>query len=126
MSSSTSQGKHRIAVQSGPKGYFGEVAVDVEREVNNGIVEISFDPVHAPQWQTGTKFGIEYILEHLSRRLFPDGGRIHVSRIEGHLVDTNNVVIAYVAALALIDALRIELRKVPELDPEKGLVIFPK
>lgn len=127
MSTSISGGKNRLAVQHGNKGYFGEVALDVERMSPSGTVEIDFDPVHATQWQTGARFGIEYILEHSSRRaLFPDGGRIHVTRIDGHPVDTNNEVIAYVAALALIDALGITPRKLPELDVEKGLLIFPK
>ena len=93
----------------------------------NGAIEIDFDPVQASQWQTGARFGIEYILEHSSRRsLFPEGGRIHVTSIEGHPVDTNNAVIAYVAALALIDALGITARKIPELDTEKAVLIFPK
>lgn len=127
MSTSLSQGKHRVAVQSGSRGYFGEVVVEVERYGNEGTVEINFDAVYATRWQAGARFGIEYVLERVSRRkLFPDGGRIYVSRIEGHLVDTNNVVIAYVAALAIIDALGIDAREVPELDAEKGLVIFPK
>lgn len=127
MSTSISEGKNRLAVQHGNKGYFGEVTVDVERTSPSGMVEIDFDPVHAAQWQTGARFGIEYVLEHTSRRsLFPDGCRIHVCRIEGHPVDTNNEVIAYVAALALVDALGITPRKMPKLDAEKGLLIFPK
>lgn len=127
MSSSITEGKNRLAVQHGNKGYFGEVALDVERTCQSGTIEIDFDPVHATQWQTGARFGIEYIIEHSPRRtLFPDGCRIHVSRIEGHPVDTNNEVIAYVAALALVDALGVTPRKMPELDTEKGLLIFLK
>lgn len=126
MSTSIS-GKHRLARQSGKWGYFGEVAVDIDRDGSGGAVEITFDPVHALQWQIGARFGIEYVLEQVSQReLFPNGGKIHVSRIVGHLVDTNNVVIAYVTALAVVDALGIEARKVPELVADQGLVIFPK
>jgi hypothetical protein len=125
--STSFEGKNRLAVQCGTKGYFGEVVVDIERTSQSGAIEIDFDPTRAAQWQTGARFGIEYVLEHSSRRtLFPGGGRIHVSRIEGHPVDTNNEVIAYVAALAIVDALGIKPRKMPELDAEKGLVIFPK
>ena len=127
MSTSLSVGKNRLAVQSGNKGYFGEVELDVERHSPGGAIEVEFDSVGASQWQTGAQFGIDYVLQHSSRRtLFPNGGRIHVSRIEGHLVDTTNAVIAYVAALALIDALGVKPREMPTLDAEKGLVIFPK
>lgn len=127
MSTSTLQGKYRLAVQSGNKGYFGDVALDVEHGCSTGEIEIEFDPAHASQWQVGARFGFEYILDHGPRRaLFPGGGRIHVSRISGHPVDTNNAVIAYVAALALADALGISPRKVPQLDAENALLIFPK
>lgn len=127
MSASSLQGKHRLAVQSGNKGYFGDITLDVEHGGPTGAVEIDFDPVHASQWQIGARFGLEYILEHGPRRaLFPEGGRIYVSRIEGHPVDTNNAVIAYVAALALSDALGVSPRKMPQLDTENALLIFPK
>lgn len=126
MSTSTS-GKYRVARQSGNRGYFGEVEVEVDRDLGNGSIEISFDPIHASAWQVGARFGIEYVLEHTPRRtLFPHGGKIHVSRIVGHLVDTNNLVIAYVTALAVIDALGTDAQDVPELDPERGLIVFPK
>lgn len=127
MSTSTLQGKYRLAVQSGNKGYFGEIILQVEHGGPSGDVEIEFDPVHASQWQIGARFGIEYIIEHGPRRtLFPAGGRIHVSRIEGQPVDTSNAVIADVAALALVDALEITPRKMPELDAENSLLIFPQ
>lgn len=101
--------------------------MEIDRHNNRGDIEISFDPVHASEWQVGARFGIEYVLEHTPRRaLFPDGGRIHVSRTVGHPVDTNNLVIAYVAALAMVDALGINARDVPELDAERGLIVFPK
>jgi hypothetical protein len=118
--STSLEGKNRLAVQQGNKGYFGEVALDVELTSQSGEVEIEFDPAHAAQWQTGARFGIEYVLEHSSRRpLFAHGGRIHVSRIQGHPVDTNNEVIAYVAALALVDALGINPRKMPRSSTRK-------
>ncbi|HET6882712.1 MAG TPA: hypothetical protein VFI31_21265 [Pirellulales bacterium] len=127
MSTSLSVGKNRLALKSGNKGYFGEVELDVERDGDGGAIEVDFDPVAASRWQTGARFGIDYVLEHSPRRtLFPNGGRIHVSRIEGHLVDTTNAVIAYVAALALIDALGVQPREMPTLDVEKGLLVFPK
>ncbi|MGH7137407.1 MAG: hypothetical protein ACREHD_16815 [Pirellulales bacterium] len=127
MSTSLSAGKNRLAVQFGNKGYYGEVELDVERSSPTGAIEVEFDPVAASQWQTGARFGIDYVLEHSSpRTLFPNGGRIHVSRIQGHLVDTNNAVIAYVTAMALIEALAVKPREMPALDAEKGLLIFPK
>lgn len=127
MSTSTLQGKYRLAVQSGTKGYFGEIILDVEHGGPSSDIEIEFDPVHASQWQIGARFGLEYVLEHGPRRiLFPEGGRIHVSRIEGHPVDTSNAVVAYVAALALVDALGVSPRKMPQLDAENALLVFPK
>ncbi len=120
-------GEFKLAEQAGPRGYFGEVALDAEQMDTNGNVEIYFDQENANRWQSGAQFGIEYVLEHISKRaLFPNGGKIHIRRIKGHEVDTNNVVIAFVTANALLDSLRVEPSKRPNWDKEKGVFIFPK
>jgi hypothetical protein len=122
-------GNFEVREQVGPKGYFGRVSLQAEPEAPASGYEIAFDEKHAQRWQTGARFGIEYVLEHIpKKKLFPNGIRILVSCIDGHEVDTTNSIIAYVAANALMEALqdRVSLNKRPVLKTSEGLVEFPK
>jgi hypothetical protein len=123
------QAEFKLAVQSGNRGYFGKVVLHIESNGAAGGVKVDFDPQRAADWQAGARFGIDYVLEHVSiKKLFPEGATIHVDAIQGHPVDTTNVVVAYAAANALIRALEIELAegKMPKLDEKNGLFVFPK
>lgn len=120
-------GEFKIADQVGPKGYFGKVTLEAEATENQGAITVNFDETNAADWQSGAAFGIEYVLEHIAKReLFPNGGRVRVSSIKGHAVDTNNVVIAYVSAMALLKALGVEPSKRPDFNKESGVFVFPK
>jgi hypothetical protein len=122
-----SVGEFKLAKQIGPKGFFGKVVIEVEPTESNGAVAVEFDADHANRWTTGAEFGIDYVLEHIAKRkVFPNGGRIRVSRIDGHEVDTNSVVIAYVAAHALLNALGASPAKQPGFDEGTGHFFFPK
>jgi len=121
------RGESTIAKQSGLKGYFGKVTLQVEPTEGDGAVTVDFDERRARSWQQGARFGIEYVLEHIpKRKYFPTGGRVHVDCIEGHEVDTNNVLIAYLTANALFEALGFEPTKRPSLDEAAGVFEFPK
>jgi hypothetical protein len=121
------RGEDKLATQVGAKGYFGNVAVEAEPIDGNGEVTVEFDAAVSPRWQSGASFGIDYVLDHVAKRqLFPKGGRVHVRHIHGHEVDTNNVVIAFVAANALCKALGVEPKKRPTFDQATGVFSFPK
>jgi hypothetical protein len=117
----------QLILQVGSKGYFGKVVLEAEPAKQEGEVTIDFDPEQADRWRIGAMFGIDYVLEHIDKRkVFPKGGRVRVHYIGGHEVDTNNVVIAFVAANALLKALSVEPTKRPEFDEETGVFRFPK
>lgn len=118
------RGEYKLAVQSGSKGYYGIVALHVEPDTDSGKLQVEFDPKLAQDWQVGARFGIEYVMERIPSR-FPNGVRIKVDLIRGQPVDTNNVVIAYVSAHALLAALELENVRKPDLDPVKSLFLFP-
>ena len=121
------RGEDRLATQVGQLGYFGKVTVEAEPEDRNGEVTVDFDPSIPKDWQSGASFGIEYVLDHIvTRTHFPNGGRVRVLHIGGHVVDTNNVVIAFVAANAMYKALGIEPTKKPAFDKDTGMFTFPK
>ncbi len=121
------RGEDKFAVQIGPRGYFGKVAVEAAPEDRGGEVTVDFDPSVPDEWKSGASFGIGYVLEHITTQtLFPNGGRVRVLSIGGHSVDTTNVVIAFVAANALYKALGMQPTKKPEFDRNTGSFTFPK
>jgi hypothetical protein len=120
------RGEYTLATQVGGKGYYGKVALEYEPEGPSGTVTIEFDKSAAQKWTSGARFGIDYVLEQLPRKAFPNGARILVQSIQGHEVDTNNVVIAFATANALLSALELPVLKKPDFDKEKGLFLFPK
>ena len=121
------RGEYKLATQAGGKAYFAVVDLDIVPDDKSGKVQLEFDPKRAVNWQTGARFGIEYVLEHIPRRkMFPNGIRIKVDSIQGHEVDTNNTVIAYAAALALLKALNLEESYKPDFDEEKGRFVFQR
>ena len=119
-------GEFKIARQAGSRGYFGKVSL--EAELVGGSVQVDFDDAHASRWQSAARFGIDYVLEHIPKqKYFPNGIRVHVACIEGHEVDTDSALIAYVTANAMFQALGIaNPKKRPDLNEETGLVAFPK
>jgi hypothetical protein len=121
-------GEFKIAKQAGQRGFFGRVSLDVEDLESSNEVQVDFHDTCADRWRSGARFGIDYVFEHIpKRKYFPRGVRVHVGCIEGHEVDTDNALIAYVTAIALFQALGIaEPKKRPKLDEEQGLVVFPK
>ena len=121
------RGEDKLAVQVGPKGYFGQVTLEAEPVDSDGEVNVDFAPTISKRWQSGASFGIQYVLEHIAKReMFPKGGRVRVLNIGWHPVDTNNTVIAFVAAHALSKALGIQPAKLPVFDKDTGVFSFPK
>lgn len=125
---SVATGEFRIASQVGQRGFFGDVSLNADTTVNDGKITVLFDEEHASRWRGGAQFGIDYVLEHISKKqYFPHGIKIFVNRITGHEVDTDSALIAFVTARALLQALKVEEpKKLPDLDESRGLVVFPK
>ena len=122
-----SLGSYKLAMQSGQRGYYGEVDLAVEATDRSGEVQVEFSERCAKDWRAGASFGVDYILDQLPLyKLYPAGATVRIDRIQGHPVDTNSVVIAYVAAEAMMSALGIEARKRPSFDGATGLFTFPK
>ena len=101
--------------------------MEAEPSDRGGAITVDFDPSVSEQWKNGASFGLGYVWEHINTHtLFPNGVRIRVLSILWQPVDTNSVVIAFVAANALYKALGIEPTKKPEFDKNQGTFTFPK
>ena len=121
-------GNFELKEQSGNKGFFGRVSLQAEPQLN-GEFQVEFDQQNAQRWQSAAQFGVDYFLEHIpKKKLFPTGLRVFISEIDGHEVDTTNLVIAYVTVNALMRALQgqVTLKRQPTLDVAEGTIEFPK
>src|SRR5262245_11091960 len=109
-------GKFRLATQHGNLGYFGNVELEVEALSNGTGVEIVL-PIEVTQWRTGISFGISYAYEKCAHIGRPQRAiRVVVIHAQGHAFDTTELVMAFVSAHALWEALNEKPVRVPSLD----------
>lgn len=122
----TSYGKFRLADQQGNWGYFGAIEIQAEVLSSGTGVEIAI-PVEVTQWQAGIRFGIAYAYEKCPRLGSPPRAvRVSVIRAEGHAVDTTELVMSFVSAHALWEALNEKPVRGPTLNAGEGTFTFPK
>jgi hypothetical protein len=119
-------GEHALFKQVGGKGYYGKVGLTVELLDRPGLI-IDFAPACTADWSVGVQFGIVYGWE-LFGRAYPEakGLSVEVVEIEGKPVDTTNLVMAFVTASALWNALDWSPPKPPVLDAKTGCFTFSK
>jgi hypothetical protein len=120
-------GEFKLAKQVGHRGFYGHVILSAETNDNGGVV-VEFDGNAAADWQTGARFGIEYVLQHLPNEpASPKALRVRVNMIHGMECDSSDSLIAYATAHALARALGLEeMKTMPRFDPDRGLVEFFK
>jgi hypothetical protein len=115
-----------LVVQVGSRGYYGKITVELVATDDGSDVTVEFAPNVGTLWRPGAAFGIHYVLDRVAKRkFFPNGGKVRVTSITGHAVDTTNLVIAFVAARALYKALGIQPTKPPQFDEQTGVFGFP-
>jgi hypothetical protein len=121
-----SHGKFRLATQQNNWGYFGTVELEAEVLSSGTGVEVAI-PLEIAQWRAGISFGIAYAYEKCARLGSPPRAvRVVVIRGDGHAVDTTELVMAFVSANALWEALNETPVRRPNLNPADGLFVFPK
>jgi hypothetical protein len=119
-------GEFTLKEQSGPKGYFGKVRLDLKPRDGSGTV-VTFDESCETSWRVAVQFGITYGWELFSwGKAAPQGLEIAVREIKGQMVDTNSIVVAFVAAHALWNGLEWTPPRPPVLDPKRACFTFSK
>jgi hypothetical protein len=116
------KGHFRLADQHGAWGYFGAVSIDVEIRSGGGL-QVTFD-CDELQWRAGVAFGLAHAYEKAVR------GRseavVRVTEVRGHDVDTTETLMAYVAANAFFNAMKVDPPAALALDRSAGVFTFPK
>lgn len=116
-------GHHRLARQQGHRGYFADVSLTVQVEPGPPGLTVLFDDAGGP-WRAGASFGVAYAVER--SRLDARHVTVQVTRLQGMIVDTTQILVAYASALAFWHALGVRPDRVPTLDLDTGIVSFPK
>lgn len=126
------QGIHCLKLQSGERGAFAKVVLtttpsEKSLELHFPVDEGQWWYRDAPYWFQAVEFGIRYAYEQIQDELWKTqaGVRVSVDEVNGTVVDTTQIAMAYTAALAFFDAVEISPVKLPKYDPETHLVTFP-
>jgi hypothetical protein len=120
------KGEYTLKQQMGSKGYFGMVRLVQSQHDSPGLT-IVFDDKCSSEWRIGVEFGITHAWEIFART---QSGRrdmrVCVLETMGQTVDTSNLVMAFVSANALWNALGWVPPKPPAFDPKTGCFTFSK
>ena len=126
------QGAHCLRLQSGRRGVFAKVVLTATPAEKPLDLTFAADEGQwwyrdARCWFQAVEFGIRYGYEQIQHELwkFHVGVRVSVDEVNGTVVDTNQIAMAYAAAMAFFDAVEISPAKLPTYDRETHLVTFP-
>lgn len=120
------EGEYTLQHQRGAKGYYGKIRLRVTSQDGSGL-GIHFQEQCPLNWRIGVAFGIMYGWERLQRELCQTNGlTVEVLEVTGQPVDTNNLVMAFVSANALWNALGWSPSEPPVFDLQTGCFTFPK
>lgn len=120
------EGAFRLAIQRGSAGYYGVIRLRVECVPAPGLA-VTYRADVETRWRQGTAFGIAYAYERCVRAsAIPDGAAVCVEDMRGQLVDTREVVMAYVAAMAFFSAVSVACPSGMRFEAESGEFVFPK
>lgn len=120
-------GKYELAEQAGDAGFYAEVVVRLEIEDGKDGLSISYPGDLESDGCLAVGFGIAYAREHLRRELRL-GRRMSVTveTVNGHVVDTTTMALAFAAAKALWNACGVEGPEGFSLDATARMFHVPK
>lgn len=119
-------GSYSLTQQVGSKGYFAKMSVAVE-STDSIACEVEFSEAALCEWTAGAAFGITHAWEiYLLSNPPKKGLKVKVLEIEGHFIDTTNLVVAYAGAMAVWAALGWHPTKPLSFDPKTGFFGFWK
>ena len=107
-------------------GFTGRVALHVFTNSNPGSLEINFDKAdkeQLEQWRNSIELGIRYFFS-VYKKPKNHGYKVEVIFINSIMINTTEIVMVYVAAKAMCNALQVNMEDLKI--NEKGVICFPK
>ena len=122
----TMNGKFQLAAQHGKRGYFGSIEIEVLADSTLRGIAVEF-ACQEIEWRTGVLFGLTYAYNK-TIGMGPNsiGATVKVLELQGHAVDTTEIVMAFVSARAFFSAVDAPIPEGLALDRAAGSFVFPK
>ncbi len=121
------QADYRLATQSGGRGLFAKVVLSAALTNEQKGLNITFEKAEGKHWNSAVNFGVRYAYE----QIFNDTGSsrglvVKIDEIIYSEVDTKEIAVVYVSAMAVWKALNIYPKELPNFDNEKRIFTFPE
>lgn len=121
------QAEYRIAIQADGTGLFAKVILSASLTDKQNGLNVVCETKDGKQWLSAVNFGIIYAWEQIfHRRKHFKGLTVKIDEITGTIVDTREIAMAYVSAMALWKALEIYPEELPIFDRTTRTFTFPE
>ncbi len=118
---------YRLATQSGGRGLFARVILSAALTNEQKGLNIIYENTEGTIWNSAVGFGVNYAYEQIFFDTSSFSGlTVKINEIIGTIVDTKEIAMVYVSAMAVWKALNIYPKELPIFDNEKRIFIFPE
>lgn len=121
-------GRCNLRRKIGEVGISGEVSVSLLlQEDAIPCSGVTFDGSVSERWRLAVEFGVAYALERVSEADRDRISEVQITEVNAHAIDSTSIVVAYVACLAVLNALADTwTSSPPRLDETTCSFCFPK
>ncbi len=121
------QAQYRISIQTDGTSLFAKVTLSARLTNEQNGLNITCESDYGKEWFSAVHFGIRYGSEQIfHRRKHFKGLIVKIDEIAGTVVDTREIAMVYVAAMALWKALEIYPEEMPKFDRITRTFTFPE
>ena len=121
------QAEYKIAVQSDGISLFAKVTLSASLTNEQNGLNVICESVYGKEWLSAVNFGILYAWEQIfHRRKHFKGLTVKIDEIAGTPLDTREIAMVYVSAMALWKALDIYPEEMPNFDRITRTFTFPE
>ncbi len=113
--------------QSGGKGYFAEVELEIHLVEGERNLEILYEDQESPQWREAAVVGVRNAWRHVPAKLTAKAyGSVRIVRIAWQPAETTDMTVVFAVAQGIFNALDVQPREHPEFIESYGAFLFPK
>jgi len=120
-------GTARLSSQNGGRGYFAVVELEADIRDGEQSLTIEFVAQNASRWKEAAIVGVRNAWKQVPSK-FTAKSQVNViiTKVDWQPGDTTDIVVVYVAALAVFDMFDVSPRQRPEFVESFGCFLFAK
>jgi hypothetical protein len=109
-----------------------EIQIEEQNQENDVIFDFvaecfSYSLPDSQIWRLAACYGALYALEHLPSSVKSNKNYlIRFTKINGYIIDTSSIIVAYASCLAVFNSFSVRLDKMPFIDENTKSLCFPK